>query len=487
MTAQETTPITVAHGDGIGPEIMKAVLRILEAGGALLDIEEVQLGEKVFLSGNTSGVPKETWDSIRRTKVMLKAPITTPQGKGYKSVNVTIRKRLGLFANVRPCATFHPYIRTFHPGMNLVIIRENEEDLYAGIEHRQTAEVAQCLKLITQPGTERIVRYAFEYARANKRKKVSCMSKDNIMKVTDGLFHKVFDEVAAEYPDIENEHWIIDIGTALLADRPDQFDVVVTENLYGDIISDVAAQVAGSVGIAGSSNVGMECAMFEAIHGSAPTIAGKDIANPSALLQGALMMLIHIGQNESAERIHNAWLKTLEDGIHTADIYRDTFSQREVGTQAFADAVVERLGERPEKLPPADYANADGRPEIALKRASKPTKALIGVDVFLDWDEAGRDPDVLGAKLTAAAAGGLKLHLISNRGILVYPEGAKETFCTDHWRCRFYSEKGKGEPVGHQAVTELLASIAGAGLDFIKTEHLCTFDGEPGYQLAQGE
>ncbi len=491
MTQQTTTsltPVTVAHGDGIGPEIMAATLRILEAAGARIETETVELGEKVFLAGDTSGIAPSTWDSIRRTRVMLKAPITTPQGKGYKSVNVTLRKTLGLYANVRPCVTYHPYVRTFHPGMDLVIIRENEEDLYAGIEHRQTQEVTQCLKLITRPGCERIVRYAFEYARVNKRRKVTCFTKDNIMKLTDGLFHRVFDEVAAEYPDLANEHWIVDIGTALIADRPDQFDVVVMPNLYGDIVSDVAAQVAGSVGIAGSSNIGGEVAMFEAIHGSAPTIAGKDIANPSALLHGAIMMLVHIGQGDVAERIHNAWLRTLEDGIHTADIYQEGRSVSEVGTQAFADAVIGHLGSEPEVLRKASYAgDASQSGAAAVPTAAKQTKELVGVDIFLDWDEAGRDPDVLGAKLFALEGSGLRLKMITNRGIKVYPEGAKETFCSDHWRCRFVSAVEAGAAVKHASLIRLFGQVHEAGLDFIKTENLCTFDGEIGYSLGQGE
>ena len=260
-------PITVANGDGIGPEIMEATLRILEAAGAPLDIERIDIGEKVYLAGNSSGIEPSSWDSLRRTKVFLKAPITTPQGGGFKSLNVTVRKVLGLYANVRPCVSYHPFVETKHPKMDVVIVRENEEDLYAGIEYRQTADVMQCLKLISRPGSEKIIRYAFEYARRNSRKKVTCFTKDNIMKLTDGLFHKIFDEIAVEYPNIENEHWIVDIGAAKLADTPEAFDVVVMPNLYGDILSDVAAQIAGSVGLAGSANIGEHVAMFEAIHG----------------------------------------------------------------------------------------------------------------------------------------------------------------------------------------------------------------------------
>src|ERR1039458_334170 len=278
-------PITVARGDGIGPEIMAATLQILKSAGARLDIEEIEIGEKVYLRGNSAGMDKSSIESLRRTKVFLKAPITTPQGGGYKSLNVTTRKMLGLYANVRPCVAYDPYIPTKHPGMDVVIVRENEEDLYAGIEHQQTPDVTQCLKLISRSGCERIVRYAFEYAVRNNRKKVTCFMKDNIMKLTDGLFHKVFDEIAVEYPEIEKESWIVDIGAAKLADTPSVFDVLVMPNLYGDILSDVAAQIAGSVGLAGSANIGLKYAMFEAIHGSAPRRAGQNLANPSGLLQ----------------------------------------------------------------------------------------------------------------------------------------------------------------------------------------------------------
>src|SRR5438045_6352552 len=285
-------PITVANGDGIGPEIMAATLRILEAAEAPLEIETIDIGEKVYLAGNSSGIEPSAWESLRRTKVFLKAPITTPQGGGYKSLNVTVRKTLGLYANVRPCVSYHPFVDTKHPIMDVVIVRENEEDLYAGIEHRQTEQVFQCLKLIARPGSEKIVLYAFEYARRNNRKKVTCFTKDNIMKLTDGLFHKVFDEIGAEYKDIEQEHWIVDIGAAKLADTPEAFDVIVMPNLYGDILSDVAAQIAGSVGLAGSANSGEHIAMLEAIHGSATRRAGQNVADPSGLPLCAFVVLV---------------------------------------------------------------------------------------------------------------------------------------------------------------------------------------------------
>ncbi len=479
-------PITVANGDGIGPEIMSATLRILEAADAPLEIETIDIGEKVYEAGNTSGIEPGSWESLRRTKVFLKAPITTPQGKGYKSLNVTVRKVMGLYANVRPCVSYDPFIETKHPGMDVVVVRENEEDLYAGIEHRQTNQVYQCLKLISRPGSEKIVRYAFDYARRNNRKKVTCFTKDNIMKMTDGLFHKVFDEIAAEYTDIENEHWIVDIGAAKLADTPEAFDVVVMPNLYGDVLSDVAAQIAGSVGLAGSANIGEHVAMFEAIHGSAPRRAGQNLANPSGLLLGAVMMLVHVGLNEHAEKVHNAWLRAIEDGIHTYDIYDEKVSKQKVGTNEFASAVIERLGQEPQILKPRKYKAADGESlaSTAVSSAATPNKVMVGVDVFLDWSKGS--PNDLGGKLSEMSGDGLKLTMISNRGVKVWPEGHAETFCSDHWRCRFRGEGGDSA-VSHAQVISLLNRIAGAGYDFIKTEGLYTFDGERGFSLDQGE
>ncbi|MBV8069147.1 MAG: NADP-dependent isocitrate dehydrogenase [Acidobacteriaceae bacterium] len=483
--ASNPVPITVAHGDGIGPEIMAACLHIMKEAGARLAIETIEIGEKVYLRGINSGIEPSAWESLRRTKVFFKAPITTPQGGGFKSLNVTTRKTLGLYANVRPCVSYDPYVETKHPGMDVVIVRENEEDLYAGIEHRQTDEVYQCLKLISRPGSEKIVRYAFEYARRNNRKKVTCFTKDNIMKFTDGLFHKVFDEVGAEYPEFEKEHWIVDIGAAKMADTPEAFDVIVMPNLYGDILSDVAAQIAGSVGLAGSANIGDHCAMFEAIHGSAPRRAGQNLANPSGLLQGGLLMLVHIGQADVAETIQNAWLRTIEDGVHTYDIFKQGTSKQKVGTKEFADAVVTRLGKKPEKLKPAAYSKAPKQTvNQSLKQHAQARKELIGVDIFFDWKQ--RDPVEFGKKVEAFNGNGLKLLLVSNRGIKVYPNGFEETFCTDHWRARFKADR-EGDPISHGQIVDLLRRIGDAKLDFIKTENLYTFDGQKGFVSAQGE
>ena len=387
---------------------------------------------------------------------------------------------------MRPCKAYSPFVKTHFPKTDLVIIRENEEDLYAGIEHRQTQEVYQCLKLISQPGSEKIIRYAFEYAKKYGRKKVTCMTKDNIMKLADGLFHKTFLEVAKEYPNIQTDHKIIDIGTALIAERPEIFDVIVTLNLYGDIISDVAAQVTGSVGLGGSANVGEEVAMFEAIHGSAPDIAGMDMANPSGLLNGAIMMLVHIGQPQIAEKIANAWAKTLEDGIHTGDIYQEGLSTKKVGTQEFSRAVIERLGQKPVNLAVTTFDESATEPmQIKLSPVKKSQKDLIGVDVFIDWDSDGRDPNAIGDALRKADADGLVLQLITNRGIKVYPGGMRETFCTDHWRCRF--QKSDQSQISHAQVLDLMDQVAKLGFDFIKTENLYAFDGVRAYSLAQGE
>ncbi len=477
------TPISVAWGDGIGPEIMRASLRVLVAAGARIEVEPIEIGQSAARAGSAGGIGAEAWSSIRRTRVLYKAPIATPQGGGMKSVNVTLRKSLGMFANVRPCVSLSPFVASRAPGMDVVIVRENEEDLYAGIEHRQTGDVVQCLKLISRPGCERIVRYAFEYARACGRRKVSCFTKDNIMKLTDGLFHTVFDEIAAEYPDIANEHLIVDIGAARLATRPERFDVIVAPNLYGDILSDIAAEVSGSVGLAPSANIGHAAAMFEAVHGSAPDIAGRDIANPSGLLLAGTLMLAHIGQGEVAETVHNAWLRTIEDGIHTADIFQAGTSARCVGTRDFALAVIERIGQRPRNIAPARAVSACKVPLKEPTDSGDALKTLRGMDVFLHW--AGKSPETLARSLAMHGPAGMRLDMISNRGVKVWPEGHAETSCTDHWRCRYLFEPNIAGNGG--VALQAAARLARAGFDVVKLENLYDFDGRPGYSLGQGQ
>lgn len=482
--AGKNISITIAEGDGIGPEIMAATLIILEASGANLDIIPIEVGEKVYLQGEKSGIAASAWDKIRHSAAFLKAPITTPQGGGFKSLNVTIRTSLGLYANVRPCVAYNPFVKTKHPGMDVVIIRENEEDLYVGLEYRQTPNSYHALKLMTRQGCERIVRYAFEYALINERKKVTCFTKDNILKLSDGLFHKVFDEIALEYPQIENEHWIVDIGAAKLADTPTAFDVIVMPNLYGDILSDVAAQIAGSVGLAGSANIGEQIAMFEAIHGSAPRRAGQDLANPSGLLLAAILMLVHIGKYGEAALIHNAWLKALEDGIHTYDIFKEGVSKKKVGTKEFALAVAARLGQMPRELKHAHYAAPkEEKKKHVHKNGHNHAKKMVGVDVFVYGKET---TEQLLARLKAVDSGAMELKMISNRGVRVWPGGMAETHCSDSWRCR-YTAKTAVKAISHKDIVDLLALLTAAQIDFTQTEALCTFDDVAGYTLSQDE
>ncbi len=318
------------------------------------------------------------------------------------------------------------------------------------------------------------------------------MVKDNIMKLTDGLFHQVFDEIAAEYPNIQSETQIIDIGAARLAAHPEWYDVVVTSNLYGDIISDIVAEIAGSVGLAGSANIGKEIAMFEAIHGSAPDIAGQNLANPSGLLNAAISMLAHIGQTETADTIKNAWLATIEDGIHTTDIYKEGLSQKKVTTSDFAQAIIERLGKKPQQLSTSQMTAGEGSIEIKEYQRQTAEKVLVGVDVFIDW--AGSDPEIIGKQLDAVAVDGMQLKMITNRGVKVYPAGQEYTYCTDHWRCRFVSSDADiklSPPVYKEVIFErllyLLSELNQAGFDVIKTENLYEFGGKRGFSLGQGE
>lgn len=476
-------PIAIAEGDGIGPEIMNATLNILKASKAPLEMKKIEIGEKVYLRGFPSGIEPSAWDTIRFCKAFLKAPITTPQGGGFKSLNVTIRTSLGLYANVRPCVSYAPFVNTKHPQMDVVIVRENEEDLYTGIEYRQTANTYQALKIITRPGCEKIIRYAFEYARANERKKVTCFTKDNILKLSDGLFHKIFDEIAPQYPDIQNEHWIVDIGAAKLADTPEAFDVIVMPNLYGDILSDVAAQIAGSVGLAGSANIGEHGAMFEAIHGSAPRRAGQNLANPSGLILASVLMLVHVGLPKIAADIHNAWLCTLEEGIHTYDIYKETISKKKVGTQEFAQAVIERFGKLPKTLKTVHYEAPKNLINKHVRTTSSVKKELLGVDIFIDSD---KDTETVYKQLSQCNNEDFKLTMISNRGVKVWPDKMPETACVDNWRCRFLSVD-QGKTVSHQQIAKLLQKLAEKGIDFTQIENLAVFDGTPGYTLAQEE
>jgi isocitrate dehydrogenase len=318
------------------------------------------------------------------------------------------------------------------------------------------------------------------------------MVKDNIMKLTDGLFHQVFDEIAAEYPEIQNETQIIDIGAARLAANPENYDVVVTSNLYGDIISDIVAEIAGSVGMAGSANIGTNVAMFEAIHGSAPDISGQNIANPSGLINASISMLAHVGQTTIADKIKNAWLATIEAGFHTADIYGEENSKKKVSTSEFADEIISRLGQDPNHFVGSNMAKGKGKIEMPEYKRKSENKVLLGVDVFIDWK--GNNPEQIGQALSQINAFKLKLKMITNRGVKVFPGGMKETYCTDHWRCRFVAKSAEintGVPVyaqiNFEQIVALLSKLHTKGFDVIKTENLYEFDGKRGFSLGQGE
>jgi len=495
------TPITIAYGDGIGPEIMESTIRILKEADTKIKFNIIEVGKNIYEKGFNSGLMPSAWEELNSTRILLKAPITTPQGGGYKSLNVTMRKKLGLYANVRPVNSFYPFVGTKHPKMDVVIIRENEEDLYTGIEHRQTDQTYQCLKIVTKQGCEKIIRYAFEYAIKNNRQKVTCFSKDNIMKITDGLFHKIFDAIAKEYPNIIADHYIVDIGTARLASKPEIFDIIVTLNLYGDIISDVAAEISGSVGLAGSANIGNDYAMFEAIHGSAPDIAGKNIANPTGLLQAAVMMLVHIGQTETASKIRNALFKTIEDGIHTPDIYNEEISKKKVGTKEFTDEMMNRLGQAPKQLPIANFSasNNSGKQIMSVTLSDNTTvkKSLIGFDLFIDWPKEFKDLITL---INSIESEKLEVKMITAKGLVMWPiidKHMEPNYPKGHTVLRFIGKGitgkssneiiNKNKIITHKDLIEMLNIFSDKDVDFIKYEGLYLFNGEAGYSSGQGE
>jgi isocitrate dehydrogenase len=474
--------VTVIPGDGVGPECVQATQRIIEAAGAAVCWEERHAGASVFKQGIASGVPTDTIESIRRTRVVLKGPLETPVGYGEKSANVTLRKLFETYANIRPVREL-PGVPTPYSGrgIDLVVVRENVEDLYAGIEHMQTPGVAQCLKLISRKGCEKIVRLAFELARAEGRKKVACATKSNIMKFTEGLLKRTFEEIAKEYPDLESWHVIIDNCAHQLVKRPEQFEVIVTTNMNGDIISDLTSALVGGLGFAPSANLGDEVAIFEAVHGSAPKYAGKNVINPTAVLQSGVMLLRHIGDFESASRIEQALLVTLEEGrVRTGDVVG---YDRCASTTAFADAIIANLGRTPQHTPVRSYrplALPASKPPAALTPASR---RVIGVDVFV---ESLLSADELGQSLERIAEGSpLRLKMISNRGTKVFPSMGAMTDCVDHWRCRFVLRDAAGE-LSDEQLLGLVSRIA-AQHRWMHLEKLQEFNGQEAFTKAQGE
>jgi isocitrate dehydrogenase len=474
--------ITVIPGDGVGPECVEATLKILEAAKAPLAHEVREAGASVFKKGIASGVPQETIESIRKTRVALKGPLETPVGYGEKSANVTLRKLFETYANVRPVREFPnvpiPYSGR---GIDLVVVRENVEDLYAGIEHMQTPSVAQTLKLISRKGSEKIVRFAFELARAEGRKKVHCATKSNIMKLSEGTLKRVFEEVAKDYSDIEAGHIIVDNAAHQLVKRPEQFEVIVTTNMNGDILSDLTSGLVGGLGFAPSANIGGEVAIFEAVHGSAPKYAGKDIINPTAVLLSAIMMLRYLEEFATADLIENAFLYTLEEGrALTGDVVG---YDRGAKTSEYAEAIIHNLGQTPKKVQVRAY-KPFRLPQVngGVAPITPKSRRVVGVDVFVESDLL---PESLGEALHAFAEGTpFRLKMISNRGTQVYPPTGGLTDLVDHYRCRFLYQ-GEGEAKDGE-ILELVSRIA-SRFRWMHLEKLQEFDGEPGFTKAQGE
>ncbi|MBY0338732.1 MAG: NADP-dependent isocitrate dehydrogenase [Acetobacteraceae bacterium] len=482
-TTKTRTKVTAIAGDGIGPEVMRATRQVLEAAGARIEWEDAMAGAEAFRKGIASGAPRETLDSIARNGVALKGPLETPVGHGEKSANVTLRKVFEMYGNIRPVREI-PGIRTPFAGrgIDFVVVRENVEDLYAGVEHMQTPGVAQCLKLITEVGCERIVRLAACLAEAEGRGKVTVATKANIMKLTEGLMKRVGEQVLKEHANLTHEHMIVDNCAHQMVIRPEQFDVVVMTNMNGDILSDLAAGLVGGLGVAPSANLGDQVAMFEAVHGSAPQIAGKGLANPTALLLSAVMMLRHIGDFETAAKVEHALYVTLEEG---RDLTGDIAPEGQgVGTETYVARLIANLGRTSDKVPAREYRPIAMKkwPAITWYKAAT-TRELIGVDVFV---ESERDPHAIGITLQAAAEGSaFDLKMISSRGAQVWPEMGGNTFLVDHFRARFlFRERPKGDAVAE--ITDLLTRI-GRQHRWMHLEKLQRFDGSDAFTRAQGE
>jgi isocitrate dehydrogenase len=475
--------LTVLPGDGIGPEVVSAALRIIAAAGVTLDSDVQVAGAQAFKRGVESGVPAETIDSIERTRLVLKGPLETPIGFGNKSANVTLRKLFETFANVRPVREL-PGVKTPYAGrhIDIVVVRENVEDLYAGIEHMQTPAVAQCLKVITRPGCEKITRFAFEYALAEGRHTIHCATKANIMKLTEGMVQHTFEDISREYPSIEARHILVDNCAHKLAMHPEQFDVILTTNMNGDILSDLTSGLTGGLGFAPSANIGSDVAMFEAVHGSAPDIAGRNVANPTALILSALMLLRHVGEGEAASAIEHAVLVTLEDGVRTGDMEG---ARPASSTTEFTDAVIANLGKKSRLAKPREFKRINVPPaQKEVGHVTVASRSVAGVDVFV---ESLDYPAQIGDALTRLAAGsGLELKVISNRGTAVWPDTGHGTSLVDAYQCRFVVSGPVEADVTDAQILDLLQRISST-YRWVHVEKLQRFDGKDAFSKAQGE
>lgn len=473
--------VTLIPGDGIGPEVASATRAMIEATGVKIDWEEAHAGASMFRAGVASGVPRETIDSIARTRCVLKGPLETPVGFGEKSANVTLRKLFETYGNIRPVREF-PGVKTPFSGRGLdfVVVRENVEDLYAGIEHMQTPGVAQCLKLISRKGCEKVIRLGFALAKAEGRTTVHVATKANIMKLTEGLMKRTFEEIAKEFPEMQADHIIIDNCAHQLVKKPEQFGVIITTNMNGDIISDLGSGLIGGLGFAPSANLGEGIAIFEAVHGSAPKYAGKDVANPTAVALSGVMMLRYLGEMEAAATMENAILFTLEEGRQVPkDVPGVT---NPVGTLAYTEAVIGNYGRRPSHLAAreTERIQVPSLPKSVISVVPK-SRQTVGCDIFL---ESGESAESLGNFLSATAPQfGLKLKMISNRGTQVYPGRGAETDAVDHWRCRHVADTFPS----NEQLAAYLAAIEASGYRWMHLEKLEEIDGAPGFTKAQGE
>jgi len=483
--AKGQTLVTLIPGDGIGPECVEAAKKIIDAAGVAIEWEVRHAGESVFKQGIPSGVPQETIDSIKKTRCVLKGPLGTPIGFGEKSANVTLRKLFETYANIRPVREL-PGVPTPYSGrgIDLVVVRENVEDLYAGIEHMQTPGVAQCLKLISRKGCEKIVRMAFEFARSEGRKSVACATKSNIMKMTEGTLKRTFEEIAKEYPEIESWHVIIDNACHQLVKKPEQFDVIVTTNMNGDIMSDLTSALIGGLGFAPSANLGSEAAIFEAVHGSAPKYAGKNVINPTAVIGSAVLMLRHLGELAASQAIENALIVTMEDGkFRTGDVVGYE-SGKACSTTDYTDAIISNLGRASVK-----YKVRAVKPLVmptvstALDTVKPKSRRVLGLDVFIESAEL---PTVLGPVVEGLLEGSpLKLKMMSNRGTQVYPDKGTLIDCIDQHRCRLLLRDPQAE-LSDEQIFAVLPKLA-TRLKWAHLEKLQEFDGQPAYTKAQGE
>ncbi|USO01221.1 MAG: NADP-dependent isocitrate dehydrogenase [Alphaproteobacteria bacterium] len=432
-----THTISLIYGDGIGREVITATRRIIDAIGLNIIWEECIAGCEAFHKGIATGIPQETLDSINRNKTVLKGPLETPIGFGEKSANVTLRKCFETFANIRPVRNF-PNVNTPYSDVpiDFVLIRENVEDLYAGIEYMTNAETAEGLKLITREGCEKIIRFAYEFARSEGRKTLHCATKANILKLTEGMMKHVFENVSKEYPDIESHHIIVDNCAHQLVRSPEKFDCLVMTNMNGDILSDLASGLVGGLGFAPGANIGSDIAIFEAVHGSAPKYAGKNMINPTAVLLSGTMMLRHIGEIHAATALENALFVTLEEGYLTRDVFQ---SGGGVTTSDFTDRIINNLGKSPVGAIARTYKTIDMRqikPSITIPK----DVTCTGIDVFID----SRLPVTEIGGILERACLGLPMHLsmIANRGIKVYPDVGMKPACNSSWQCRLLSLEG---------------------------------------------